>query len=235
MSNWCSNILTVQGDRTVLDTLGQAVRGVDRHGDLLVFSLQAIAPTPEPLLQREPKSFTREELVRLRQRLAGSEAATWEPIRKLIEQAESEYPDPEGDALIAEYGADAWYSWRSQHWGTKWDVESSTRRPDPPEGDIIRYYLTTAWSPPKPAIEALSGRFTDLFFHLCYHEDGTDVAGFVAFKAGRRVAWAEGSWASAITGAFNFRRELLDLVRQENERDDEDAVYERVMSVFYPD
>ncbi len=231
MPNWCGNILTIQGDPATLDILAEAVRGKDSDGKVLVFSLEAIAPTPAALMHRAGNDFSPEQSMQLRERLAGVDPEIAKPYLDVAERAESNYPDPEHDALMAEYGADGWYNWRVKHWNTKWDVNDAESRHDPAHDDVLRYRFNTAWSPPKRVIEMLSHRFEALFFHLCYEEPGTNIAGFVAYLAGKQVAWSEGSWKSAITSAYTFRRELVGLLRSE----DEDDQIGDVLSVLYHD
>jgi|GEM_PF-4266744 len=221
MPNWCGNVLTIQGESEALDALETAVKGSDDNGSPLDFSLEAIAPTPEALKGRGPKSFSPVEIERMRSQFdAWKHSIGEERLREMIEHAENQYADdPQYDALTAEYGSDNWYDWRFKHWGTKWELDGVQRK-RAPGSDLLHYTFATAWSPPKPAIELLSGRFPTLFFHLNYEESGADIAGCIAYRAGRRVMWSDGSWASAITGAYAFRRELLALGKDDEDDDD---------------
>ena len=52
----------------------------------------------------------------------------------------------EGTAGFDENGTTGWYSWRRQHWGTKWDVyETHCTRID---ANTLQLTFYTAWSPP---------------------------------------------------------------------------------------
>jgi hypothetical protein len=58
---------------------------------------------------------------------------------------------------ILEYGADTWYDWCRDHWGTKWNATECMITDDGFEFD-------TAWSAPFPIIMELSLRFPELIF-----------------------------------------------------------------------
>jgi hypothetical protein len=69
---------------------------------------------------------------------------------------------------ILEYGADSWYDWCIDNWGTKWNAT---------EGTIGENYLEfeTAWDPPFPVIMELSRRFPELIFN---HEWADENLGY---------------------------------------------------------
>jgi hypothetical protein len=70
-----------------------------------------------------------------------------------------------------------WYDWNVRNWGTKWDVGvgDDNEYPDTElmeEGETsLAYRFNTAWSPPLPAIEALSAQYPDVEFNLSYEEE----------------------------------------------------------------
>lgn len=79
---------------------------------------------------------------------------------------------------ILEYGADTWYDWCIENWGTKWDAC---------ECKIGDDYLEfeTAWDAPFPIIEELSRRFPKLTFsHEYADEDLGSNCGQLTFKNG---------------------------------------------------
>ena len=69
-----------------------------------------------------------------------------------------------------------WYDWNVRNWGTKWDVAVGDDNKYPEttmeqhERGVI-YSFNTAWSPPIPAILALSTQYPELVFHLFYQEE----------------------------------------------------------------
>ena len=70
-----------------------------------------------------------------------------------------------------------WYDFNIRNWGTKWDVGVHDKDKYP-ETELMEesetslaYRFNTAWSPPLPAIEALSAQYPDVEFNLSYEEE----------------------------------------------------------------
>lgn len=83
---------------------------------------------------------------------------------------------------ILEYGADTWYEWCIDNWGTKWNAC---------EAKIGDDYLEfeTAWDAPFPITEELSRRFPELTFsHEWADENLGYNCGKVEFKGGESIA-----------------------------------------------
>lgn len=86
---------------------------------------------------------------------------------------------------IEKHGHRHWYSWCTAHWGTKWGandpelIEKGERR--------ARLCFTTAWSPPKPVVEAMAEQFPSLRITLKYYEGGAGFAGTLEYKGGEVV------------------------------------------------
>jgi hypothetical protein len=66
------------------------------------------------------------------------------------------------------YGAQTWYEWAYENWGTKWNAVYSTVRDHDDDGARITFQ--TAWSPPLPVVHALSRQFPDHTFTLIYED-----------------------------------------------------------------
>ena len=67
-----------------------------------------------------------------------------------------------------------WYTWRCEHWGTKWNAQ-------PASGDTIvaetipggvAMWFDTAWSPPVPVLLELSKQFPELEFQIYFVIEG---------------------------------------------------------------
>lgn len=105
-------------------------------------------------LKKYEESFTMDisddQLTRMREALT-SEYKDFSPNR--MEDIGKLYIDN-----ILEYGADSWYDWCCEHWGTKWN---GFRTKFTESG----FEFETAWDAPFPIIEELSRRFPDLIFH----------------------------------------------------------------------
>lgn len=95
-----------------------------------------------------------------------------------------------------------WYSWRCDHWGTKWDasfensaviaLDDEGADPDAsPRGvnhvdDQVLYQFDTAWAPPVGVVKAIAEQYPDLRIMLEYGEPGMEFAG--------RWKYADGDW-----------------------------------------
>ena len=70
----------------------------------------------------------------------------------------------------------AWWDWRVQNWGTKWnsyDCEVIEL-----EDDEVEYNFYTAWSPPEGVIEKLREQYPDIEITAFYDEPGMEIAGY---------------------------------------------------------
>jgi len=74
------------------------------------------------------------------------------------------------------HGADNWYDWSNQNWGTKWNSYHDEVEYDGEESLV--YKFDTAWSPPEPVIHALRKKFEDLSITAFYDEPGMQIAGY---------------------------------------------------------
>lgn len=82
-------------------------------------------------------------------------------------------------AALLESGA--WYEWRMEHWGTKWDLEDARVERAPGRVTVVSL---SAWGPPLVAFQALSARHPALRFAVSYEEPLVELSGVAAFSAG---------------------------------------------------
>lgn len=78
-------------------------------------------------------------------------------------------------ALIEKYGADNWYDYQTQNWGTKWDVRQIFTEAET-ENEICLSF-DTAWAPPIAFYEKLSADYPELIISASYYEGGCDFCG----------------------------------------------------------
>lgn len=78
-------------------------------------------------------------------------------------------------------GGREWYTWCTEHWGTKWDVEAKLERDEPGK---LRYTFESAWVPPLPWLIHVSKQYPSLKFWLDYEEPDAQVVGTVAVQDG---------------------------------------------------
>ena len=87
----------------------------------------------------------------------------------------------ERKARKLEFGAENWYDWRVNNWGTKWEVcefYGVDKQPDALIGDsTISFAFSSAWSPPIGAYEKFLENNPDCFIRAYYYEGGCDFMG----------------------------------------------------------
>jgi len=91
-------------------------------------------------------------------------------------------------------GADGWYKWRVNNWGTKWDLDGDTYYTVfPVEGGLERrrYVFDTAWSPALGIYQQMAHDYLDLIFEAFWAETGNCFAGRSTFVDGREIEFIE--------------------------------------------
>ena len=77
---------------------------------------------------------------------------------------------------LAKYGAENWYDWACNNWGTKWNSVDTEIIED--ERDGLTYSFNTAWDCPREVVEKLQHildeelPFISIESWGCVHEDG---------------------------------------------------------------
>lgn len=206
MPNWCHSTLTVQGEEEPLKAFVEAVRESDERP----LSFAKIVPQPSD-----------EELRALEQYQPCSMCGAHGVLPETPEQASEwgarwyTWMDPReredrtcnvcGGSKQERVGREGWYSWRVEHWGTKWDASFSEDGAMGVGGEtmdvtvtketqgatvtptIAIYKFDTAWAPPVPAILAASEQHPDLEFVLRFAEMGENYAGETKCVSGELV------------------------------------------------
>jgi len=101
-----------------------------------------------------------------------------------------------------------WYSWSVKNWGTKWNAyDVAVFRDENDEGTILITFQT-AWSHPRPVIQALSKKFPETDFGLMYaDEDWGANYGMYNIK-NEEMTVGGGNNPSAVLFARMLHREL---------------------------
>jgi hypothetical protein len=97
--------------------------------------------------------------------VAGSVGREGDPAQVALEQQRADN--------IVNYGHADWYSWRVEHWGTKWDIGDDGTIDD--FGDSVTFAFDSAWSPPIEAYAVLQELGFDV--HALYSESGMCFCG----------------------------------------------------------
>lgn len=158
MPNWCTNVLTVEGDPDVVQKfredstfveVGPDAGMADGDTKVLPFSFEAHFPTPRM------------------------------PDGKML--GEPQNPSPG----VSWTGDDNWYDWRCRNWGTKWDLSDETEVHAEP--GYLEYRFDTAWAPPVEFITKVAAKYPELSFGLCYEEGGMCFAGEAEWENGTQT------------------------------------------------
>lgn len=84
--------------------------------------------------------------------------------------------------------SDAWYAWRNEHWGTKWDVQAGLIESS---AGYRAYGFASAWAPPIAWLEQVAPQWPDLSFTLTYDEPGWGFRGVVVGEQGEAMVLEE--------------------------------------------
>ena len=110
-----------------------------------------------------------------------------------------------GDNAIKGGTMPAWYNWRVENWGTKWDVYDSLPWTEDKYGNFItRFY--SAWSPPTPWLKAVAEKYPDLSFELTYADEGGGFVGAMEAKGLYGEGVSDYDWDSE--GGIAIRSDL---------------------------
>jgi hypothetical protein len=83
----------------------------------------------------------------------------------------------------ASFETPAWYEWRCQHWGTKWNAYLCYFvRQGPGEMDVG---FRTAWSPALPILEEVARRFPMLTMQGSFRQEFYEFAGNILISDGK--------------------------------------------------
>lgn len=164
MPNWCENRMVVSGPEKAVAAFLEAAKKTHPDGTVAQLSLDALVPMPKALAGPEfPFGKTPEEIEAWRQETAAREAENQKT-----------------------YGHKDWYSWRVQHWGTKWDVDASAefeilpaRKSDHTRAEIR---FDTAWAPPTDALKTAAPSHPEVRIKLTYEEPGCGFQGHLVLK-----------------------------------------------------
>lgn len=80
-----------------------------------------------------------------------------------------------------------WYSWRREHWGTKWTAQCPEVVDDRAADGVITYSFWTAYSPPSAWLARVSDLHRKLRFRSKYCEELGHFAGRAEWQAGFRT------------------------------------------------
>jgi len=148
--------------RRELEEFIETAAGFNRFGEFTLLSFEPFAPYPEAFgeLDRLTDAYGN-----LYTRVSKLPKALSE---ELLQGLKKPFEFKDGFNLGG-------YEWCIKNWGTKWDACAPRATLD--ENDKVYYDFDTAWSPPTPAVLAMSRKFSFLLFELRYMEPGMAFKG----------------------------------------------------------
>jgi len=179
MPNHISNILTIEGEASLVAQIKSDIISVDAEGDIRHIDFDKIIPRPDSL-DITSGSATDNGIAILKYRAGdatkineimgyqwATEFATPDDlIENLISSGRANLEEAQR-ALDNErlYGHRDWYSWSIANWGTKWNAYDTIQRED----DSI--YFQTAWSTPYPVMLALSAKYPEAIIKVRFADE----------------------------------------------------------------
>ena len=212
MPNWCNNNISITGPNSVIDKIEKIVKE-EENTDLSSKEkgetpglLQFMAPMPEELMETEAGPIAKTKKEKLARQ-----------TRKL------------------EFGAENWYDWRVNNWGTKWELcefygVDRQYLTEQSEGEsTISFAFSSAWSPPIGAYEKFLENNSDCSIRAYYYEGGCDFMGLWEDGVDDCYApsdykstddfWQDGI-GSTLDDTFNITESMAEYEQEELENED---------------
>ncbi len=156
MPNWCYNSLCVSGNKEILaDFVSKTLvphnmSSEDDYDETHRFTFNILHPLPKAL------------------------EGDFSPLRKLEGEDDTQYKERMAENLRL-YGAEDWYKWHIDNWGTKWDAKDTIVEQLDDQNFNVRFH--TAWSPPIDWFEKIIPMYPQLEFDLIFDEESCDFCG----------------------------------------------------------
>jgi hypothetical protein len=161
MPNWTHNFMRVEGDEKDIRAFLDAIKWQDE-----LFDFNRIIPMPE-LLKNTGSGFMK---------IDGEKVNSWyieqrnpggnDKVRRFTREEKEE---------LARIGAENWYDWSIENWGTKWnpchlDISGAAIN------GSLEVTFDTAWSAPVPIFRKIVVMFPKLSFAFQWCDEGDDYA-----------------------------------------------------------
>lgn len=164
MPNWCYNNLHIRGNKELLDEFKAKTIIRNEDGDKFTFNI--LKPLPKAL------------------------EGDFSPLRKLEGETEEEYKERLAENVRL-YGAEDWYYWHINNWGTKWDASSTIIENE--TDSYLQICFNTAWSPPMEWFETIIPMFAELEFE-CYITEESEAYAVYLYAKNGEIELTEGEY-----------------------------------------
>ena len=170
MPNHITNRLTIIGDKAEIARVFSEIKG-ERENQFIDFNKIAPLPTELDNTKSPMSHITQKEYEEQEHKIANNELTENEKrfglSRCLTIELSIEYK--------RKFGADNWYDWQTQNWGTKWNAYEQYT-----DNDCVIEFQT-AWATPYMLMQKLSLKFPNCQFNLEYADEdfGYNVGSYV--------------------------------------------------------
>lgn len=126
-------------------------------------------------------------------------------------------PTKRNPKLIKKFGADNWYDWKNNNWGTKWDTYDGDM--DTPASEELTCNFQTAWNLPEPIFVIMAKLYPTMTFLIETVEEGGAFGGTIDIVNGEIIEdlspekWKE--YATELLGWVDDEEENLRLLAME--------------------
>ena len=163
MPNWCYNSLCVSGNKEILANFVSKtlvpcnMSSEEEYDESHRFTFNILHPLPKAL------------------------EGTTSPLRKLEGEDDEQFKERMAENVRL-YGAEDWYRWQIDNWGTKWDAKDTIVEQLDETNFNVRF--NTAWSPPIDWFEKVIPMYPQLEIDLIFDEESQDYCGRMTGKDG---------------------------------------------------
>jgi hypothetical protein len=176
MPNWCTNVLDVTGDVVDIKAFQERCKGSEIYTDddygraepIDYFASRELDFNSFKQMPQEIRHTTSPD-----DRPKNKHKNKWSLGYASTTQKQRKF-DVRKNYLLTNYGVTNWYDWACRNWGTKWNVNDAAFETT---NEGLRIIFETAWSPPCPAILAMSKMFPNLKFDMSFSEYGMAFRG----------------------------------------------------------
>lgn len=170
MPNHITNIVRITAEPAYLLHIRKVIAG-DEHHPIIDFN--KILPMPEELSQ-VVSGFCK---------INGEEARVWREVSQEDGTKVNRGVSPEElQEWIRKYGANNWYDWSINNWGTKWNAYAQE------DWSTDSFKFDTAWATPALIFEALSTMFPEASFYVEFaDEDMGNNCGTLTYSGGELI------------------------------------------------
>lgn len=163
MPNWCYNSLCVSGNKEILadfvskTLVPRNMSSEEEYDESHKFTFNILHPLPKAL------------------------EGGFSPLPKLEGEDDTQYKERMAENIRL-YGAEDWYRWHIDNWGTKWDASSTCVEQLDDQNFNVQFH--TAWSPPIDWFEKVIPMYPQLEFDLIFDEESQDYCGRMTGRKG---------------------------------------------------